>query len=98
MMNDDEGSYCLQCAQGWINNSGAPYIGNVPHDGAVDPTLLCLYGGVKQHQKGRKRLEILQTGQRAHRHHAARQGSKKIFETNAPPPKKWRRRVASAKG
>jgi len=40
------------------------------------PTLLRLYGGVKHYQKGRKRIEILQTGQQAHRHDAATHRSK----------------------
>ena len=51
------------------------------------PTLLRLYGGVKQYQKGRQRLEILQTGQRAHRHHAARHGSKEKYLGRMPLPK-----------
>ena len=63
--------------QGHINHSGGipnygrghnhPVmwdIGNVPipHYGAVAPTLLRLYGGVKQYQKGRMRLKIFADG------------------------------------
>jgi len=53
------------------------HIGNVPHHGAVAPqSHPFAFVWQKAIPKGKKWIKILQTGKRAHRHHADRHGSR----------------------
>ena len=73
-------------------------IGNVSHGGAVAPTFLSLYGGVKQYQKGRKRLEIFADGTTSPSPPCNQARFYRKYFGAVPSPKISRIRVAIAEG